>query len=199
MANRTAILSHREVAMVRYGMEGLTDVQIAALLGKTREHINLVRNGKKGPPMAKPPTPPAVRSRMEANSWFVAKAIKTLEAWMAMLAELERQGQGADLDKMVQEADYEGEPQRKKRRGRPFKHKLAQHPATSGTSEFGAGAGAVAAPGLGHGADKLPGGLPQGQAADANRIQGEHRVYGAGAGTAGQGGGDPGLIMRRRR
>lgn len=192
---RKSNLSPREVALIRYGLEGLTDAQVGALYGRSPAQINRVRTGEVGGPLAQTPIPPKFQSKEQANQWFVQKALKTIEAWMAMLDEIEKQGDAVDLEPMLAEADHESRPQRPKRNRGSVKQRAA-------LLEGSAAARATRArptPPSGPQPYSLLADLRESEAASRGSLDAQLGTGGAGEGAAGADQPSDGLIVRKRR
>lgn len=140
-----AALNPREIAMVRYGMPGLSNAQVAALLGKSTRYIYQVRRGDAGGPLAAPVPTPEYRTQDEAHQWFIHKALSVIAAYNKMLAEIEANKDDPKIHTILQEADDEGRRQHRERGAGDPKRRAAQRRAAARKRALAAGNGSAAA------------------------------------------------------
>lgn len=95
-------LSPKDIATIRYGMAGLTNAQVGAYFGKGASYIKRIRAGIVGGRLVAPVPLPAAVTRAEANLWFVHKAKAILEAWTAALDRINREGDKANVDDLLE-------------------------------------------------------------------------------------------------
>jgi transposase len=138
-------LSGRDIATIRYAMVGLSDAQVAAYFGRSGSYIAKVRRGEKGGQIVGPVTPPATRSRIEADLWFLAMAKEILKAWTQALDRIAAEGDAAEIDDLLEGRHEDAEPHLERprrrnpndRRGRQA-HDQGAVDATSGRGDQGA-------------------------------------------------------------
>lgn len=95
-------LSPKDIATIRYSMAGLTNAQVGAYFGKGASYIKRIRAGLVGGRLVAPVPLPAAVTRAEANLWFVHKAKAILEAWTAALDRINREGDKANVDDLLE-------------------------------------------------------------------------------------------------
>lgn len=185
-------LNPREVAMVRYGMPGLSNAQIGALLGHTTKYIYQVRLGLAGGPLAAPVPTPEYRTQEEAHQWFIHKALRVIEAYNKALAEIEANKDNPKIDRILEEADDEGGRKRAEIGAGDPKRRAAERRHAARKRALAAQSGNPSPDSPADGQREVP---PPSQ----GQPPGHQRPSGPGTATAGLHPGGDGFIVRKRR